>query len=297
MLPRYISAFLLLAFSISCRAEPIKILVSIKPLHSLISHITQGIVEPKILLQNQQSPHHFQLRPSQKRLINQSDVFFYSSDEFEGFITSLKSTHNNLIFYPLIKAPITTLPNRTTNEHHTDDEHAHDDEVDGHIWLSIHNAQKISQYVTKTLIKLDSENETQYKNNLKNLNLKLIQLRKSTQQLLKNKKDKAFLTYHDAFQYFEHENQLTSAFFVTTSSEHSPGIHRVKKLKQLIVKNNIQCVFYEPPNKPSLVSTLIENSTAKAYPLDPTGSQIPPGKNHYFKLMKQTASTLHNCLN
>jgi len=81
----------LLLFSITTNsfAKPATVLVSIKPLHSLVSYITDGVNPTRLLLSQQQSPHHFQLRPSQKRMINNADIFFYSSDNIETFVPAL----------------------------------------------------------------------------------------------------------------------------------------------------------------------------------------------------------------
>jgi len=285
---------LLVFFSIAqVYAKPANVLVSIKPLHSLISHITDGINQTELLLQQQQSPHNFQLRPSQKRQLNQADIFFYSSDNIEGFVSPLKSTNVDLQFVQLSRiADIQTLPVRSPHSHES---HYSQNTTDGHIWLSIENAKIIGEYVTGVLSKNAPENAPRYHQNLQKLLLKLQTLKQQNLQLLKQYRDTPFLVYHDAFQYFERENHLSRAHFITTSPEHSPGIKRVRALRDLISSENIQCIFYEPPNIPSLLNTLTEDKPVKLAALDPAGLQIPMGKAHYFQLMRQTATTLKTC--
>lgn len=293
---------LLLTLPSSSLAEPPRVVVSIKPLHSLISHITEGISDSRLLLEQQQSPHHFQLRPSQKRLINQADIFFYSSNNLESFVEKLKANSKQLTFIELARIPqIKPLAARSFHSH--DDDHdsgkheIEDNNVDGHIWLSVENAQHISVAAEKILSQHDPENEQHYQANLQRLLSKLKTLQKQNLALLNKLSDQPFLVYHDAYQYFEIENKLSGAHFVTTSPEHTPGIKRIKELKQLIKQEGIQCIFYEPPNIPSLVKTLTENTTMTLAAIDPAGSQLPAGKQHYFTLMQQTASILHKCLN
>ncbi len=276
-------------------AKPATVLVSIKPLHSIISHITSGINQTELLLQQQQSPHGFQLRPSQKRRINQADIFFYSSDNMESFVPALKNTSGDLQFIELSHiAQIKTLPIRSFHAHNT---HSSNHQIDGHIWLSINNAKAIAKYVTNVLSKNSPENAEHYQQNLSNLLSKLQILKQQNLQLLKPYKNTPYLIYHDAFQYFEQENQLTKAHFITTSPEHSPGIRRVKALRELMSAESIRCVFYEPPTIPPLLNTLAENKSIYLAAIDPAGSQIPAGLNHYFELMHQTATTLNACFN
>ncbi len=273
-------------------ADTMKILVSIKPLHSLISNITDGISEPGLLLSQQQSAHHFQLRPSQKRMLNQADIFFYSSNTIEGFVPALKSTTENLRFIQLADTPgIKTLLARNMLKH----SRPHSD-IDGHAWLSISNAMLFSRFATDILSQQAPQHASHYQKNLNILLLKLKKLRKDNAVMLKSVQNRPFIVYHDAYQYFELENNLLRSHFVTSNPEHSPGIKRVKELRALISTENIGCIFYEPPNIPPLLNTLSEGMKLKLAPLNPTGSQISAGKQHYFKLMQQTAATLYNCL-
>lgn len=302
MFPRYTTKnlyliILIIFFSGTIQAQPANVLVSIKPLHSLISYITEGIGEAKLLLQQQQTPHHFQLRPSQKRMINQADIFFYSSDNIEGFVPALKNTTQNLQFIQLSKIPgIISLKTRSM---HMDDGHNsshHKDKIDGHIWLSVDNAMTIARYVSKLLSQRNPEIAQHYQQNLRRLLAKLNALKFENNRLLNKVKDKPYLVYHDAFQYFENENKLSHAYFVTSNADLSPGIKRLRELKQLIKKQQIQCVFYEPPRIPSFFTTLQEDSHIQLAALDPAGTQITQGKQHYFTLMQYTASTLYHCL-
>ena len=294
----YISPLLFITFNCDASSnQPTNILVSIKPLHSLISNITGKLNKTELLLSKQQSPHHFQLRPSQKRMINRADILFYSSDNIESFIPALKMTSEKLKFIQLSQIPgIKTLPVRQFNSQHNHSPSHTNDHVDGHIWLSIDNAITISRYVTDVLSKHSPEKAGVYNKNLNRLLLKLKQLKQNNRLLLKGYNTTPYLVYHDAYQYFEVENNLSAAHFITSDPEHSPGIKRVKELRKLISKKHIQCVFYEPPNIPALLKTITEDKTTRLSGLDPVGSQIPAGKEHYFHLLKNTADTVYNCL-
>jgi len=295
-----LTSLILLLFSITVNsfakdnnAETLNILVSIKPLHSLISHITNGVNQNRLLLTQQQSPHNFQLLPSQKRLINNSDIFFYSNDNIESFVPALKNTTKHVAFIELSSvSDINALPVRSFHSH----QHHKPNHTDGHIWLSIENAKIIANYVSRILSKRSPEYAELYQKNLNLLLLKLDALKHENLNLLSKHKDKAYLVYHDAYQYFEVENNLSGAHFITSDPEHAPGIKRITELRNLIDTENIQCIFYEPPNIPALLYTLTEKKSVKLSAIDPAGLNIPMGKQHYFQLLKQTAVSLDNCL-
>src|SRR5262245_59202404 len=82
-------AFILwsVCFSIgSLDAAVPKVLVSIAPIHSLVTAVMQGIGTPELLLKAEQSPHHFFLSPSQTKKIAQADLIFWVGDALESFL-------------------------------------------------------------------------------------------------------------------------------------------------------------------------------------------------------------------
>jgi len=306
--PALIYSLLLLFTTFSCHASTPDILVSIKPLHSLVSNITLGVTTPQLLLDKQASAHNFQLKPSQKRKLSQADLFIYSDNSIESFVEKLEQSQNTTQFIQLSQlSGIENLPNRGFS-HHSEHDTKHDEDnkheeatndknIDGHIWLSLNNAKHISRHLAEILIDLDPAHKNIYQKNLLAYTLELDKTKSINTHLLKAIKHKTFLVYHDAYQYFEHENQLTNVRFVTSSPEVKPGIKRIRELKKLIHDENIQCIFYEPPSIPPLLNTLTEDHSAKLVPLDPIGSQLSAGPDHYLTLMQQTARKVHNCLN
>jgi len=307
MFPSYIGAaafvlLLLLSSSGNSYAQPPSIVVSIKPLHSIVTQITQGISQPELLLEQEASAHHFQLKPSQKKKLINADIFIYSSAQIESFVIKQKQTVSDTRFIALAETeglsllPVRNLHQHSHHENQADESRASPHSIDGHIWLSIGNVIKISEFLSRLLIELDPQHQAQYTQNLLNFSRRLEQLKTHNKQLLSPYNSVSFLVYHDAYQYFEIENNLTGAHFITPSPDVSPGIKRVKYLQRLIQSENIHCVFYEPPNIPPLVKTITENQSAKLIALDPLGLQLPVGADHYINLMQQTARSVYDCL-
>ncbi len=298
---RRLICLLLLFLSPSAFSQITHIVVSTKPLHSLVSQISGELHQTELLLNNNQSPHHFQLRPSQKRMLARAQLFIFASSHIESFAQQLQATSDKLKFIELSKVPgLHKLELRSIDSHqHATSEHSKHSEhsdYDGHIWLSIENAIAVSTYISQYLSEAHPENALFYQQNLQQLIQKLTAVKQENLQLLKPHRNTAFLVYHDAYQYFEHENRLNEAHFVTSGAEHSPGIKRVSYLIQKVKDENIRCIFYEPPNIPSLVSVISQSTRVKLAPLDPLGSQIPEGEEHYINLIRNTAQTINKCL-
>ena len=295
----FISAFFsallfpILLYPTQLNADTPDVLVTLKPLHSLVSALMLDIGEPGLLLDNLQSPHDYSMKPSDRRRINQADIIIYASADIESFIPAIQ---NSLPQQKFIK--LTNIPGLKLLETRAFDSHAqqHNHHIDGHIWLSIDNAIIISQYLSNEFIKQDPLNSERYRTNSNKQISKLRQLKKDIQQQVLPLRNQAFLMFHDAFQYFENEFQLSSGMFVTTSPDHKPGIRHILKLKQKIQQQNIRCIFYEPPHIPKIIQTLTEGSKIQLIPLEPLGIKYEMGNEQYFKLLSDISYNLYNCL-
>ena len=294
--PCYLFASLLLLLTTSvANADTLKIIVTIKPIHSLVSNLTHGITTPQLLIDGLQSPHDYTLKPSERRSISQADLVIYTSAQIEGFIEKLKDSDNNQGFIELITIPgIHTLESRSLHGHDHDPADQHT--LDGHIWLSVNNAKAITNYLFEQLSQKDNNNVAIYSANRDRLLKKLDRLQKTIMNKLTPISNKAFIQFHDAFQYFEDEFGLTSSLYVTSSPEHQSGIRQLRNLKQQIKEQNIRCVFYEPPHIPGILRSLTENTNARTLPLEPVGSQLAAGEDLYFNLINNIANQLEECL-
>lgn len=66
--------------------QGLRVLTSIKPIHSLVSGVMSGVGEAELLLDGASSPHTYSLKPSQARSLQEADVIFWVSDELEVFL-------------------------------------------------------------------------------------------------------------------------------------------------------------------------------------------------------------------
>ena len=72
----------LLSVSITARSE-IKVVTSIKPIHSLASYLMQGIGSPSLIVEGSNSPHNFTLKPSHAKMLQQADLVFWVGENLE----------------------------------------------------------------------------------------------------------------------------------------------------------------------------------------------------------------------
>ncbi len=68
------------------------VVASIKPIHSIVSAIMEGVGEPHLIMKGAASPHTFNLRPSDARALNSSDVVFQVGQAMEASLADIMWT-------------------------------------------------------------------------------------------------------------------------------------------------------------------------------------------------------------
>ena len=72
-------------FFSSVNAE-IKVVASIKPIHSLASYLMDGVGKPKLIVDGYASPHGFSLKPSHAKMLQEADIVFWVGEDIENFL-------------------------------------------------------------------------------------------------------------------------------------------------------------------------------------------------------------------
>ncbi|NKJ36739.1 zinc ABC transporter substrate-binding protein [Rhizobium sp. SG570] len=298
----------LLVGTTATAADAPKVVVSIKPVHSLVAAVMQGVGTPDLIVDGAASPHTYALKPSNARSLQQAQVVFWVGPGMEAFLQKpLASLGSNATVVELDQAPgITKLkfreggafePHDDGDEPAAGEDHAHDhEEFDTHLWLDPHNAKAMVAEITTSLVAADPTNALIYEANQKALNDKLDALDTEIASTLAPVKNKPFIVFHDAYQYFEHRYGVRVSGSITVSPETIPGAQRVSEIHSKVADLGATCVFAEPQFEPKLVNVVLEGTAAKSGVLDPEAATLPQGPDLYFTLMRGIANSLKACL-
>ena len=85
-LPLALAAAALLGSAVAIPAaadDALKVVASIKPVHSLVSAVTAGVGEPHLVIRGHSSPHTFTMRPSDAEALEDADIVFLIGDTME----------------------------------------------------------------------------------------------------------------------------------------------------------------------------------------------------------------------
>jgi len=110
----------------------LKVVASIKPIHSLASYLMDGIGKPDLIVDGYSSPHGFALKPSHAKMLQEADIIFYVGEDLENFLEKpLKSIAKKAEKIELMEIKgLNKLKFRERNIFDGHDDHGHDE--DGH---------------------------------------------------------------------------------------------------------------------------------------------------------------------
>ena len=121
-------------FFSSVNAE-IKVVASIKPIHSLASYLMDGVGKPKLIVDGYASPHGFSLKPSHAKMLQEADIVFWVGEDIENFLVKpLGSIAKNAEKIELLDIRgLKKLKFRERNVFEGHDDHGHkEDDHDDH---------------------------------------------------------------------------------------------------------------------------------------------------------------------
>ena len=117
-----------LTFFTSANAD-IKVVASIKPIHSLASYLMDGVAKPDLIVDGYASPHGFALKPSHAKMLQNADIVFWVGEDLENFLEKpLDSIAKKAEKIELLEIKgLNKLKFRERNIFDDHDDHGHDD--------------------------------------------------------------------------------------------------------------------------------------------------------------------------
>ena len=261
--------------------DNLKVVTSIRPLQLITDEILQGVGQSESLIQSDQSPHHFQLKPSQLKTASKADLIIWVSNDFE---TGLGRLQNILPSKTQQLELVDVLPASSLI--------GENQEIDGHIWLSPENVLLIAQLVSQKLSLLDPLNDQVYLTNTMKLTHKVQKWKQMSLQKMRDIKPRYILD-HQFMTYFEHSFGLQNMGSLRNNHDQGSSIKRLSELHNQLEKTPVKCL---------LVTTLPlsrqAEQTAKKFQLETKViNMLSEGNKHktILELLDPIINSLSSC--
>ena len=303
--------------------KPLSIVASIKPVHALVAGVMGDLGTPHLLLAAPTSAHHFTLKPSQARALQNADIVFWIGPGMEQPLTKALATlaadaqsvalddSAGLVLFDFDDDGHDDNGTKDKHDGHDDhdghdghDDHGTKDKHDGHgghginphIWLDPFNAQIMLGVIADHLGKADPVNARAYQANADAMRQTFAQLQIDIARQLAPFAESEFLVLHDAHIYFERRFGMRAHAAITTEPDVMPTAAKIKKLRHDLESHPMDCIFGEPFLGQKAVRLTAEGNDIRIGQLDPLGSQLPAGASLYADLLKSYAAAFKACL-
>ena len=313
----------------------IKVVASIKPIHSLVSYLMDGVAKPDLIVDGYASPHGFAMKPSHAKMLQNADIVFWVGEDLENFLEKpLNSIAKKADKIELMDAKgIVKLKFRERNifgdhddhDDHDDhghkkkddhDDHDHDDHAkkeDGHDDHDDHDGHEGHHHgefdphiwldpinasaILKEMTEHLIENDSKNASKYKNnLNKALKDIDKLTADVKSElNQSVASIVFHDAYQYFEERFNVNILGAFTVNTDVMPGAEQLAEIREIIEHDNVACVFSEPQFNPDIIKAVAKDMNIKTGVVDPLGATLKPGKNLYFDLIRNMSASFKGC--
>ncbi|MDN3638142.1 zinc ABC transporter substrate-binding protein [Simiduia curdlanivorans] len=281
----------LLALSGSLSVFAAKLVVSIEPLAMLVEPLLGPDDSLRVLLKPNTSPHHYSLKASDMRALQQADLILWVGPELEQFLQKPLATLPAAL--QLDQLAQLSWPDQAelSEPHHS---HAHTAR-DPHLWLNPDNALAVANAVAQRLQALAGVDGAVVQARLAVMQTRIAALSVELERDLGELRELQFMVYHQAYGHWNQRFGLTQLSAVSLTPEQKPGARHIYQLKERA--KDAQCLLAEAFYDNQSTQQLAKELGLPLVLLDPLGTNVAPGEHRYETLMRNLAADMKACLN
>jgi len=332
-LPLILTILSLVSFITPVNAE-VKVVTSIKPLHSLASYLMDGVGKPDLIVDGYASPHGFSMKPSHAKMLQDADLIFWVGEDLENFLekplNSIAKKAEKIELMDIKGLNVLSFRERNIFDEHDDhddheghakkkkDDHDDHDDYDGHAKKKKdehddhddheeHGHGEYDPHIwldpinTKVILKEMTEHliENDSKNTStykSNLDKALKDIDKLTMNVMTElNQSVSSIVFHDAYQYFEKRFNVNILGAFTVNTDVMPGAEQLAQIREIIEHDKVSCVFSEPQFNPDIIKAVAKDMNIKTGVIDPLGATLDPGRDLYFDLIRNMSASFKGC--
>ncbi len=262
------------------------VFVSIKPQQFMIEQVAGDVFAVETLLPPGANPAVYEPSPGQLQDLSRARAYFRIGHiGFEkAWIEKIKSSNTKMKIYDQSKGV-----NFIQADHHHGHGHEHDHSaiVDPHIWMSPAEVSVQIGNITKYLSELVPDSASYFRQNAKDLKIKVADLDKAIRNKFEDIDQRTFMVYHPSLSYFARDYQLKQLPLEREGKEPS-GRYMAEMIKQSKALG-IQTVFVQKQFP-------VEKAEVLANELDASVEVIDPLAYNWLENMQEMASKIARAL-
>jgi len=278
-------AFMLWGLLINPASAKVTIAASIKPLALIGAAIVGDRGNISTLVDAQQSPHDYSMKPSDRIAIEQADILVWVSPEFEIYLSDVFAQQSNTkTLITFSELDNVKLVKEVSGE------------LDPHVWLDSNNALVLARNITDSASKLDSENAEFFQANFELfrdlVNSESLRIATEFAETTRN----PYAVYHNAYHYFEEQFGLNHEIVLLRSVELQPNIQEILKVRTSVQEIHPVCLMVDTDSNAAIISTMLNGYRLEQPVVDVLGNNIPMHPTGYISLLQNIANKFKECI-
>ncbi len=283
----WFAGLLLVLVVLPLQARDLNVVVSIKPIHSLVAALMKGVGHPQLLVPAGETPWQHRWSPAQQAQLDQADLVIWIGPELEHFLVKplqkqgLKAQVMTLLDNEAIKV----LPSRWN-----------DTDRDPYLWLDTRNAIILIDEFTRRLMDLDPERTHVYRRNRDAIMKKVAELDRQLEYGYRGLKAGLVLETYDTLQYFQQAYALRLAKVLSPRPGVAAKVTDLLREHAKLLDGEYACVATETGMDFPEWSLLMKDVKVPVARLDSFGTRFQPGPDLYLKVMAYDTKVLKECI-
>ena len=265
----------------------LRVVVSIKPVHSLMASLMKGVRPPELLVGKGEIPYGWKPTAEQEAHIKDADIVIWAGPELEKSLAPVIEAlpKDKPVLTLLDSLDLKILPSRWN-----------DTDRDPYFWLDSRNALILIDVLTKLLMDRDYARAHLYKRNRDALFEKLAELDRRLEYGYRGLKGGVVLAYYDTQQYFEQAYALKLGGVLSPSPDVPVSAEKLLKERQKLQNGWYACLLTEAGMKMPALDLLVSGVDINHVELDSFGSTMEPGEGLYLDVMEHNTSLIKDCV-
>ncbi|MCG7987340.1 MAG: SCO family protein [Candidatus Thiodiazotropha weberae] len=268
--------------------DEFRVVVTIKPLHSIVAGLMVGVGRPELLIDDSQLPHQFTPSPDQRLRMQQADLLFWVGPELEAsLVETIRQLGSNTEVIELLShSGLKVLPSRHQPQ-----------QRDPHFWLDNRNLMIMLNDLASLLQQMDAKRAHVYERNRQTVLARLARIDREYEYGYRGMKAGLGIQYHDTLQYFEQAYALKVLDWLTGLPTQHADAKGLLRVRERIVAGEAVCLLSELGFPNQHLALLTQESDINHGILNSFGIGLPPGPDLYFTLMEHNTDEIKRCLN
>ncbi|RKZ68218.1 MAG: hypothetical protein DRQ44_04745 [Gammaproteobacteria bacterium] len=283
-------AFLLLLVSSvsSASSSPSEIVVSIKPIHSIVTGLMKDIGTPALLIKGSQTPYDSTVTATQTAQLNAAKLVIWVGPELEKSLEPViaQLPSSTTVVELLANTRLKILPSRSNPSLR-----------DPFFWMDDRNIIILLDELTELLMQIDPARSHIYTRNRREMLVPLRRIDKEYEYGYRGLKAGTGVTYFDTLQYFEQAYALGILDRVTGTPWDRETAANVLKVRGRIQQNEAVCLFVDTSMHAGNLELIVKDQQVNIGKLDVLGRNFSAGADLYLKIMQYNTDVIKQCLN